>query len=153
MQYASVKYKRLGLSLVELLVVVTIVSLLITVAMVNIYKGAQASKKQRCRDQMRAIVLALDRYYIEHDRHYPEAGGGYSSDQEAFVAFLNDRHYFPQGPPRCPEASPDQQVTYYYVKPEIASGVLPDPTTLKDPIVYCTVDPSHGGFPERPEGQ
>ena len=139
-----------GFTLVELFVAMVIIVALMSAGMVQYSKGQASAAKQRCRDQMRSIVLALDIYYSENGRHYPEANAEFGSDAEAFAAFLNDQRYFPGGPPQCPRHSGDG-LSYSYVRPEPEAGILPEPTTVEDPIVYCTAMDEHGGFPYPPD--
>lgn len=142
--------KRAGFTLLEIFVVLVIIVALMSAAMVQFSKGQTSAAKQRCRDQMHSIVLALDMYYSEHNRHYPEADEEYASDDECFAAFLNNQRYFPGGRPECPHHT-GEGLSYGYVRPEPQAGVLPEPTTVEDPIVICLDDESHGGFPYLPD--
>ena len=142
--------RQAGFTLMELFVVLVIIVAMMSVAMVQFSKGRTSAAKQRCRDQMHSIVLALDTYYSEHGRHYPEANDDFDSDDDAFEAFLADQRYFPGGAPECPYHT-GEGLSYSYVRPEPQAGILPEPTTVDDPIVYCLEDETHGGFPYPPE--
>jgi len=66
--------KAAGFTLVELLVVITIIGILMTLAMAGVMRAIEAANGKRCLNNLKQIGLALQGYHSRH-RKYPENWG------------------------------------------------------------------------------
>lgn len=82
--------RRGGLSLVELIIVVTIIAALATYAMVRFSLAADTAAEKACNHNVTQINSASERYAIVND--------AFPSD----ITDLEINDYFPEGVPTCP---------------------------------------------------
>ncbi|MAE66052.1 MAG: hypothetical protein CMJ18_17405 [Phycisphaeraceae bacterium] len=66
--------RRKGFTLVELLVVISVIALLIALLMPAIKQARQTALQIRCAAHVRAIGIGLDAFANEHQDEYPRAG-------------------------------------------------------------------------------
>ncbi|HBE72022.1 MAG TPA: hypothetical protein DDW52_28115 [Planctomycetaceae bacterium] len=81
---------RCGITLLEMLAVVTIIGVVAAVALPRISISGVAAKKEMCGQHVAEVNRALERYYAN------------SGERLIDTAKLNDADYFPHGVPRCP---------------------------------------------------
>lgn len=84
--------RRLGFSLLELLLVVTLIGIIAGLIMVRISSNADFAKTRSCFHNRSEINSAAERWYVENNA-WP------ASDLSDIGADLN---YFPSGVPVCP---------------------------------------------------
>lgn len=69
---ASIKHSERAFTLIEMLVVMTIVALLLTLALPKYFSSLDRSKVTVLRENLRVIRVSLDRFYADKGRH-PES--------------------------------------------------------------------------------
>ena len=84
--------RRLGLSLIELLLVVTIIGIVASLIIARVSNNLEFTKTQSCFHNRSEINSATERWYV-HKNVWPAA------DLSDIAA---DPNYFPQGIPVCP---------------------------------------------------
>jgi prepilin-type N-terminal cleavage/methylation domain-containing protein len=115
----SIRFRTAGLSLIELLVVLTIVALIAALITTSVLSALKQQNQRVCLSNMLTIEAAKDEYLRDHP-------GATSIPQEAFPP------YFRFGIPRCPDGgtynslySLTQPVTCTY---HTSNSVYPSPT-------------------------
>jgi prepilin-type N-terminal cleavage/methylation domain-containing protein len=83
--------RKLGFTLLELIVVIAIVGILIGLLIVGIQAAREAARKSACRENLRQIGMAAIAHHSMH-RHYPTGGWGWGWQGEP------DRGYGPRQP-------------------------------------------------------
>lgn len=92
--------KRLGFTLVELLLVVLILGILAAIVVPRVTQGANDANKSKCASNIANLIRALEMDAIRN-------GGTYPANQAAFnTRVLNNVAYWPHGLPVCPFAQP-----------------------------------------------
>jgi competence protein ComGC len=82
-------------SLVEWIIVVSIIGALSLIALLRIMKGATIAKSNACKTNVMVLNLQMRLYYA-NEGEWPSS----------FNALINDPNYFPDGPPKCPFGNP-----------------------------------------------
>jgi len=115
----SIRWRTAGLSLIELLVVLTIIALIAALITTSVLSALKQQNQRVCLNNMLTIEAAKDEYLRDHP-------GATSIPQEAFPP------YFRFGIPRCPDGgtynslySLTQPVTCTY---HTSNSVYPSPT-------------------------
>lgn len=80
-----------GFSLIELIIVVTIIAILITMALPNFYRTRILTRKTVCQNNLRQIEAAVDRWVFENN-----INEGATPDEEEIYSYLRG------GKPECP---------------------------------------------------
>lgn len=113
---------RRGFTLIEVLVVVTILVLLIAILLPSFRSARMQSRIVRVHADLRQITMALDAYAMDNrDRLPPTRSACGSSVNNQLPVELANQRYFPRDPSRIPQAhfqdflNPTQ--TYKYVAP------------------------------------
>jgi len=65
--------KRLGFTLIELMIVISIISILMIVLLPNMVRMRAEARVQGCCDNMHHLAIALESYSAENSTHYPTA--------------------------------------------------------------------------------
>lgn len=89
---------RKAFSLLELLAVITIISVVAAVVVPRISVSGVAAKKEMCKQHVSEVNRALERYFVQN--------GTLTTD----LAVLNSSDYFPDGVPTCPLLGTSYQV-------------------------------------------
>lgn len=92
-------YKK-GYSLVELLVVVSVILILSSIVSSQIERAQAVARDAVRADDMKTLQLALEQYYFEHGRFPCNASGYHYEDSvhnNDFLSFLVAGGYIPQG--------------------------------------------------------
>ena len=113
-----------GVTFLELIAVVLLVSVVILIALFSVGRGKATADELACQDNMRAIHSALEIYWTKNDRTYP-------ADQAAFEQFLRDPAYFTEEP-RCP--LDEDRATHYLYTYDPATDSGPEGITLTCPM-------------------
>jgi len=113
-----------GVTFLELIAVVLLVSVVILIALFSVGRGKATADELACQDNMRAIHSALEIYWTKNDRTYP-------ADQAAFEQFLQDPAYFTEEP-RCP--LDEDRATHYLYTYDPATDSGPEGITLTCPM-------------------
>ena len=95
----------LGFTLVELLVVVSIIALLIAILLPSL-KGARAQAKQTlCLNNCHQMAIAMQQYSLDHRDHFPASGGHGNPSEDPEGWWLNILARYVNTPElfRCPE--------------------------------------------------
>jgi len=115
----SIRFRTAGLSLIEILVVLTIIALIAALITTSVLSALKQQNQRVCLNNMLTIEAAKDEYLRDHP-------GATSIPQEAFPS------YFRFGIPRCPDGgtynslySLTQPVTCTY---HTSNSVYPSPT-------------------------
>jgi len=126
--------KGAGLTLLEVLTVIGILSVLVAAAAVGYSYLESTAQRDACRDNMQSIQKELQVFKLQHGR-YPYRGPGpvYPGQSQEFSAFLRDRKYF-RDRPTCP-SDRTRSVDYNYTRPEGAEA----------PVIRCPIHPSEHG--------
>ena len=116
---SSIRFRTAGLSLIEILVVLTIIGLIAALITTSVLSALKQQNQRVCLNNMLTIEAAKDEYLRDHP-------GATSIPQEAFPP------YFRFGIPRCPDGgtynslySLTQPVTCTY---HTSNSVYPSPT-------------------------
>ena len=97
--------KKQGFTLVELLLVVTIIAIIASIVVPRISGSATSANNAKCDANWANLVRALELYATNN-------GGVYPTNQTTFDSgILNSNTYFPHGSPVCPYSTP-----YAYVE-------------------------------------
>ena len=83
----------LAFTLVELLIVITIITLLIALALPTIKKAKEAARMVKCATQMRSVAIAFNVFAEEHHNILPGNAGGWAGSEPWQKAFLGDEFY------------------------------------------------------------
>jgi len=83
-----------GFSLIELIIVVTIIAVLITMALPNFYRTRILTRKTVCQNNLRQIEAAVDRWVFENN--IKDGSTVSSSQEQAIYGYLRG------GMPVCP---------------------------------------------------
>lgn len=112
--FTSTSSHSRGFTLIELMVVITIIGILATIALV-MYSGIQKSARDAKRiGDIDAIRKALEQYYTAYNFTYPAEVSGNTLDNIIEINFLNN---FSDGKaPKDPlfDSDPTYQYMYYY---------------------------------------
>ena len=65
-----------GFTLLELLVVITIIAILAAIGLGNYTRTLSRGRDAKRRADLKAIQNALEQYYVNHDNNYPSDGSG-----------------------------------------------------------------------------
>jgi len=84
-------YKRKGVTLIELLIVVLILAALSAIAIPRISQSATNAKSKACETNIDVLNSSIELYNADKGE-YPAA----------LTDITNDTAYFPDGPPECP---------------------------------------------------
>ncbi|MFW6039436.1 MAG: type II secretion system protein [bacterium] len=99
-----------GFTLVELLVVISIIALLIALLLPALQNARRVAKQVQCGNNVRQIGLGLEVYASEYDRNYPVVNIGSAMDSRWAVSVLeltSDRSNFSaDGIFTCPSTKP-----------------------------------------------
>jgi general secretion pathway protein G len=87
----TLKRGQRGFTLIEVLLVVVILAVLAAIAIPRFSSGSKQAKISACKANIANINTQLELYYANN--------GSYPSD---LSEFLNNKEYFPDGPPTCP---------------------------------------------------
>ncbi len=81
-----------GFTLLELLVVMTIIAVLAAVGLGNYSRSLGRGRDARRRSDLKSIQNALEQYYINHDNNYPSNGtaGGLLITDSDFISLFSD---------------------------------------------------------------
>ena len=83
-----------GFSLIELIIVVTVMAILITMALPNFYRTRILTRRTICQNNLRQIEAAVDRWVFENNIN--EGVVASSSEEEVIYSYLRG------GKPECP---------------------------------------------------
>ncbi len=92
----SMFFRRKGVTLVELLIVVLILAALSAIAIPRISKSAQNAKQNACDTNISVVNSAIEMYAADNNGVYPTD----NADMQTKVT--SDLTYFPDGAPACP---------------------------------------------------
>jgi prepilin-type N-terminal cleavage/methylation domain-containing protein/prepilin-type processing-associated H-X9-DG protein len=81
--------KRRAFTLVELLVVVTIIALLIAILIPSVKKAREQSKATACMSNLRSLALAVQMYAMTNDDHLITAGLAHGGVVNVHAAWIN----------------------------------------------------------------
>lgn len=95
-------YKRKGVTLIELLIVVLILAALSAIAIPRISQSATNAKSKACETNVDVLNSSIELYNADK--------GDYPAE---LTDITNDTDYFPDGPPECPV---DKDKVYVYDK-------------------------------------
>lgn len=108
--------KSRGFSLVELLVVISIIAILSTVGFTTYTQAQVVARDSRRKEDLKAIQGALESYY-QVNRTYPQSGGGwwYSNRSQPWISGL-DFHYIDNVPtdPKSNGGDPTKDNSFGY---------------------------------------
>ncbi|NOY14771.1 MAG: type II secretion system protein [bacterium] len=80
-----------GFTLLELLVVITIIAILAAIGLGNYTRTLSRGRDARRRADLKAVQNALEQYYVTHDSVYPSDGsGGLLTTDADFVALFSE---------------------------------------------------------------
>ncbi|KUK79545.1 MAG: hypothetical protein XD95_0310 [Microgenomates bacterium 39_7] len=88
--------KRSGFTLLELLIVITIIGILTSLAMVSYSSAQRRARDSQRQADLKAIQNALEQYYADHDGNYPSSVDDCNHPGE---------EYLPAGIPADPKTS------------------------------------------------
>jgi prepilin-type N-terminal cleavage/methylation domain-containing protein len=116
----SVRFRTAGFSLIEMLVVVTIIAAIAALITTAVMSALQQQNVRICQNNMLTIEAAKDEYIRDHP-------GATSIDENAFT------QYFRFGIPKCPDGGSYQQNLYSLTQPVSCSyhgpiKAFPSPT-------------------------
>lgn len=96
--------KRKAFTLVELLVVVSIIALLIAILLPSLKRARQQAKQVVCSSNMRSLVLAVHEYAVANDDRLVTAGLAHGGTVDEHAAWINTlkREYGNELVARCP---------------------------------------------------
>ncbi len=89
------RLSQAGFSLLELLVVISIIGILVTMSVAAFTNAQQKSRNARRRTDVKAIQNAMEQYYSINSSSYPSSGGGTPCAVAALSTFLSP---FPEDP-------------------------------------------------------
>ncbi|MBV8216250.1 MAG: prepilin-type N-terminal cleavage/methylation domain-containing protein [Verrucomicrobia bacterium] len=96
---STIRFRTAGFSLVEMLVVVTIIAAIAALITTAVMSALQQQSARVCQNNMLTIEAAKDEYIRDHP-------GATSIDESAFA------QYFRFGIPKCPDGGSYQQYLY-----------------------------------------
>jgi type II secretory pathway pseudopilin PulG len=109
--------RRIGFTLIQLLIVLAILSVLAAVLMGNFSRGRESARRAQCDVHLKAVALALDAYRQESGR-FPPA-----------LVNLRNAHYLAEPDalhcPSDPQNGRDSYAEYYTIRAPRDSGELP----------------------------
>jgi prepilin-type N-terminal cleavage/methylation domain-containing protein len=118
--------RRQGFTLIELMVVMSIISFLSSIVLATVRTAREKALDARRKEDLNQILIALNLYYDDHGflPHTSNTALGGDSDAgtwdyssqagvpDTFLAFLNDPKYFPGGVPVDPVNNGSGDVFY-----------------------------------------
>lgn len=72
---STLQLRKLGFSLVELVIVVVVIGIIAAIAVPRISRGAKGAREAALRGSLRGMRTAIDLYYVEHGGVWPGADG------------------------------------------------------------------------------
>ncbi len=85
------KFQASGFTLLELLVVITIIAILAAIGLGNYTRTLSRGRDAKRRADLKAIQNALEQYYVNHNNTYPSDGAGNLLYSEAdFIALFSE---------------------------------------------------------------
>ncbi|RLT03584.1 MAG: DUF1559 domain-containing protein, partial [Planctomycetota bacterium] len=83
---------RRGFTVIELLIVISVITVLIAVTLPAVQQVRESSRRMTCQNNIRQIALACDNFETSH-KHYPASRlfdpYGIGPDSTAWIFFLN----------------------------------------------------------------
>lgn len=134
---------RQGVTLVELLVVISIVGVLMTVLLPAIMAARESGRRTECQHHLRQLAMAADMFHVAHGRYPPGHGGGdygWGPDSRAWswlarlLPHLERQDLYEQGQigrqTLRQSAATDKQISVFLCPTSAAYGVRADAGNL-----------------------
>ncbi|MCK4519553.1 MAG: prepilin-type N-terminal cleavage/methylation domain-containing protein [Candidatus Omnitrophica bacterium] len=96
--------RKKGFTLIEVLFVVIVIAVLAAIAIGRITTTTVTAKANACKANQAIMNTQIEQYNLNT--------GSYPADNVAFLSFLENTDYFPDGPPECPSGGTYSMDTY-----------------------------------------